>query len=89
LFSRLKRNFRHEEESRLRIMAGRLTVFAVFTFLGFFGGVLFYFAYKRVFPFLLQIFPELLNAEWFLTGMAGAVMTVVLITVWATISPTK
>jgi len=40
-----------------------------------------------VFPFLLQIFPELLNAEWFLTGMAGAVMTVVFITVWATISP--
>jgi len=70
-------------------MSGRIKVFGAFTVLGFFGGILSYFTYKRVFPVLLQIFPELLNAEWFLTGLAGALMTLVLVTLWATISPPK
>lgn len=70
-------------------MSGRLKVLSVFTFLGFFGGVLAYFTYKKIFPVLIQIFPELLQAEWFLTGIAGAVMTLVLVTIWASISPPR
>jgi uncharacterized membrane protein YedE/YeeE len=73
----------------LRIMAGRLTVFTVFAFIGFLGGIVAYFAYKRLVPIILEMFPELLNAEWFLSGLGGALMTLILIVVWASFSPEK
>ena len=70
-------------------MAGRLTVFTVFAFIGFLGGVFAYIAYKRLLPVIIVMFPELLNAEWFLSGLGGAIMTLVLVLIWATFSPQK
>jgi uncharacterized membrane protein YedE/YeeE len=70
-------------------MAGRLTVFTVFAFIGFLGGIVAYFTYKRLVPIILEMFPELLNAEWFLSGLGGAIMTLVLVLIWATFSPQK
>jgi hypothetical protein len=70
-------------------VAGRPTVFTVFAFIGFLGGIVAYFAYKRLVPIILEMFPELLNAEWFLSGLGGAIMTLVLVLMWATFSPEK
>jgi len=72
-------------------MAGRLTVFTVFAFIGFLGGIVAYFAYKRLGPIIIEMFPELYkdSAEWFLSGLGGALMTLILIVVWASFSPEK
>ena len=73
----------------MKVMAGRLTVFTVFAFIGFLGGIVAYFAYKRLVPIILESFPELLNVEWFLSGIGGALMTLILIVIWASFSPEK
>jgi len=70
-------------------MAGKLTVFTVFAFIGFLGGIVAYFAYKRLVPIILEMFPELLNAEWFLSGLGGAIMTLILVLIWGTFSSEK
>ncbi len=59
------------------------------TLLGFIAGVIAYFTYHRIIPVILMIFPELINAEWFLSGLAGAVATLLIVTIWATISHPK
>ena len=69
-------------------MVGRLTVFTACTFGGFLGGIFAYFAYERLLP-VIEMFPELLNTEWFLSGLAGAIMALILMLVWAKLSPEK
>jgi len=59
------------------------------TLLGFIAGVIAYFTYRRIIPFILAIFPELINAEWFLSGLAGAAGTLIIVTIWATFSHPK
>ena len=70
-------------------MAGRWTVFAVFSILGFVGGILANWTYKQVFPILVKLFPDLFTAEWFLSGLSGTVLTLLIVVVWATFSPEK
>ncbi len=70
-------------------MAGRLTVFAVFALLGFVGGIVANWAYKMAMPWLLKMFPELLSGEWFISGIGGSLLTLLLVVVWASFSPDK
>jgi hypothetical protein len=73
--------------SKVIRMAGRLTVFGVFAVLGFVGGILANWAYKQVLPVLVSMFPDLFTAEWFLSGLGGTVLTLLIIVVWASFSP--
>ena len=70
-------------------MAGRLTVLAVFAVLGFVGGILANWAYKQVLPILISLFPDLFTAEWFLSGLVGTVLTLLIVVIWASFSPEK
>jgi hypothetical protein len=70
-------------------MAGRWTVFAVFSILGFVGGILANMAYKQLLPVLIKMFPDLFTAEWFLSGIGGMVLTLLIVVVWASFSPDK
>lgn len=70
-------------------MNERVKILGACTLLGFIAGVIAYFTYRRIIPAVLMIFPELINAEWFLSGLAGAVGTLLIVTIWATISHPK
>jgi hypothetical protein len=68
-------------------MAGRWTVFGVFAVLGFVGGILANWAYKQLLPVLISMFPDILTAEWFLSGLGGTVLTLLIVVIWASFSP--
>ena len=70
-------------------MAGRWTVFAVFAILGFVGGIFANWAYKQALPLLVKMFPDLFTAEWFLSGIGGSLLTLLIVVIWASFSPEK
>ena len=51
---------------------GRLKVLGIFAFLGFIGGIAADTVYNEVFPMILNIYPEILQAEWIFSGIAGS-----------------
>ena len=58
--------------------------------LGFIAGVAANFAYHKVFPTLLKIVPEILRTDWVLSGLAGSLLTTIMIVLWAYLSrPSK
>ena len=67
-------------------MAGRLRIILGFALLGFLAGVIAYLTYKEIGPLLVKVFPFLLTAEWFISGLAGAGFTLVMIVLWAYVS---
>jgi hypothetical protein len=70
-------------------MAGRWTVFIVFAVLGFVGGILANLMYKQLFPLLVKMFPDIFTAEWFLSGIGGTILTLIIVVIWVTFSPEK
>jgi len=71
-------------------MGERIKIIGSFALLGFILGVAANIAYYTVVPVLVKMFPELLKAEWILSGFAGAIMTVLLVVLWVYVSrPTR
>lgn len=68
-------------------MSERMKMIVTFAILGFIAGVIANFSARVVIPWLLANFPLLLNADWILSGLAGAFLTIVMVVVWAYISP--
>jgi len=68
------------------MMSGRIKILASFALLGFIAGVAANFAYHTVLPALLRIFPEILLTEWVLSGIAGTVLTLIIVILWAYLS---
>jgi len=64
-------------------MSERMKMLGMFAVLGFIAGVVANFTYHYVLPVILAIFPQILSVEWILSGLAGAILTVVLMLVWA------
>lgn len=64
-------------------MSERIKMLGMFAVLGFIAGVIANFTYHYVLPVILAIFPQILSVEWILSGLAGAILTVVLMLVWA------
>jgi len=62
---------------------GRIKILWLFALLGFIAGVAANFAYHRVFPTLLKIVPEILRAEWAMSGVAGSLLAIIMIVLWA------
>jgi len=64
-------------------MSERLKVLLTFAVLGFIAGILANLAYHTIIPGLIAVFPQLLQAEWVLSGFAGAFLTIVVVVIWA------
>jgi len=54
--------------------------------MGFIAGVAGNFSHHKVFPTLLKIVPEILRAEWVLSGLAGSLLTIITMVLWAYLS---
>ncbi len=67
-------------------MGERLKMLTFVAILGFIGGVIADLAARYVIPAILALFPEILSAEWILSGIAGSVLTLLFVTIWAYIS---
>ena len=69
---------------------GRIKILGLFALLGFVAGIVANFAYHEVFPILLKIVPEILRSEWILSGLAGSLLTIIMLVLWAYLSrPSK
>jgi len=66
----------------------RIKVFGLVALLGFFAGVIADLTSEYVIPKLMEVLP-LLNARFILSGLAGSVLTLVLVSVWAYIQGPK
>jgi hypothetical protein len=65
----------------------RLKIFVFVAILGFFAGVIADLASTYVIPALIAALPGFLSARYLLSGLAGAFLTLVLVSIWAYISP--
>lgn len=67
-------------------MNDRVRISLIFGLLGFVAGIIANFTAKYVIPWLsLVVFPQM-ALEWFLSGFAGAFLTVLMVTAWAYVS---
>jgi|GEM_PF-4271056 len=67
-------------------MNDRVRISLIFGLLGFVAGIIANFTAKYIIPWLsLVVFPQM-ALEWFLSGFAGAFLTVLMVTVWAYVS---
>ena len=69
-------------------MGERFKIFVFVAILGFFGGVVADLSATYVIPALADILPAFLNARYMLSGLAGAFLTLVVVSVWAYITGT-
>ena len=64
-------------------MDDRLKIFGIVALLGFMAGVLAQVTADYIIPWLMVVLPALINIKWVVSGLAGACLTVVLVTAWA------
>lgn len=70
-------------------MGDRLKIFGVVALLGFLAGVIAQLTADFIIPWLWTVLPALINIKWVVSGVAGASITVVLVSVWAYFSGTR
>ncbi|MFQ5758314.1 MAG: hypothetical protein ACE5IF_01405 [Candidatus Bathyarchaeia archaeon] len=63
-------------------MGERIKILLSFGLLGFLAGIFAKFSYEYAVPWLIAHFP-MISWDWVLSGLAGAVLTMFLVTVWA------
>jgi hypothetical protein len=64
-------------------MGDRLRIFGIIAILGFMAGVIAQLTADYIIPWLMTVLPALINIKWVVSGLAGACLTIVLVTVWA------
>jgi hypothetical protein len=69
-------------------MGERLKIFVFVAILGFFAGVIADLSATYVIPALANVLPAFLSARYMLSGLAGAFLTLVLVSIWAYITGT-
>jgi hypothetical protein len=67
-------------------MGERLKIFVFVAILGFFAGVVADLSATYVIPALANVLPAFLNARFMLSGLAGAFLTLVMVSIWAYIT---
>ena len=67
-------------------MGERLKIFVFVAILGFFAGMIADLAGTYAIPWLSSVLPGLLSATPLLSGLAGACLTLALVSVWAYLS---
>jgi chromate transport protein ChrA len=70
-------------------MGDRVKIFGVVALLGFLAGVIAQLTADFIIPWLWTVLPALINLKWVVSGVAGATITVVLISVWAYFSGSR
>ncbi len=70
-------------------MSERIKMLTTFAILGFFAGVIANFTYRYVIPWLSELVLPVIGLDWIFSGLAGAALTVVLVTAWAYLSGPK
>lgn len=67
-------------------MGERLKVFGLVAILGFMAGIIADLTSTYVIPWLMTVLPTFLKARYILSGLAGACLTVALVSIWAYIT---
>ena len=70
-------------------MGDRFKVFGIIAVLGFLAGVIAQLTADYVIPWLMVVLPALVQIRFVVSGLAGALLTVALVTVWAYYSGNK
>ncbi|HEX9861912.1 MAG TPA: hypothetical protein VGB11_01360 [Candidatus Bathyarchaeia archaeon] len=64
-------------------MNDRLKIFGIIALLGFMAGVIAQLTADYIIPWLMVVLPALMQVRFVVAGLAGAVLTVVLVSAWA------
>jgi hypothetical protein len=64
-------------------MNDRIRIFAIVAILGFMAGVIAQLTADYVIPWLMVVIPALIQVRFVVSGLAGAVLTVALVSIWA------
>ena len=64
-------------------MGERIKVFGLVAILGFFAGIIAELTAEYVIPMLVEILPAFLTMRYVISGVAGACLTLVLVSIWA------
>jgi len=64
-------------------MSERIKILGIFAILGFVAGILANVAYHTVIPAILAAFPNIISAEWLLSGFVGMILTLLVLAIWA------
>lgn len=64
-------------------MGERLKIFVFVAILGFIAGVIAELTAEYVIPALIAILPSFFSAKYILSGLAGAFLTLVIVSIWA------
>jgi len=59
-----------------------------FAVIGYFIGVAAFYLFRNLEPWIREVLPMLVSAEWVVAGLIGAVVTVILVVVWSYTSRT-
>lgn len=62
---------------------GRIGVLTAFAVIGFFLGIAAYYMGKNLTPWLEKVSPLLINVDWIIAGVIGAIVTVIVVVVWS------
>ena len=73
-------------KQKVNRMNERFKVFGLVAILGFIAGVIADFTSEYIIPALMAILPAFFSARYILSGLAGACLTLVLVSVWAYIT---
>jgi hypothetical protein len=61
----------------------RAKILLAFALLGFLAGIVAFYSYAVAVPWIQQVLPDIIWAPWFISGIAGAVITLIILVVWA------
>ena len=61
----------------------RAKILLAFALLGFLAGIVAYYSYSVLVPWIQQILPDIIWAPWFISGIVGALITVIILIAWA------
>ena len=67
-------------------MGDRIKMIVTFALLGFVAGIVANFSGKYVIPWLITFVLPMIGVDWILSGVAGALITIGLVTAWAYMS---
>ena len=73
-------------KQKVNRMSERLKVFGLVAILGFMAGIIAQLTADYLIPTLLIILPQLVQIRFLVSGLAGACLTLVLISIWAYIT---
>ena len=64
-------------------MSDRIRIFGIVALLGFMAGIIAQVTAEYIIPWMMVVLPSLIQIKWVVSGVAGAALTLVLVSVWA------